>query len=72
MVPKIQHSVDAFQSAIGLYFSSAVRHNVNNLRGFPRSFLTTKTHTISTGNESVPIQLAPCWFHGLAISNAKT
>jgi len=25
----------------------------------------------STGNESVPIQLAQCWFSGLAISNAK-
>jgi len=24
-----------------------------------------------TGNESVPIQLAQCWFPGLAISNAK-
>jgi len=24
-----------------------------------------------TGNESVPIQLARCWFPGLAISNAK-
>jgi len=23
------------------------------------------------GNESVPIQLAQCWFRGLAISNAK-
>jgi len=23
------------------------------------------------GNESVPIQLAQCWFLGLAISNAK-
>ena len=23
------------------------------------------------GNESVPIQLAQCWFPGLAISNAK-
>jgi len=23
------------------------------------------------GNESVPIQLAQCWFHGLTISNAK-
>ena len=23
------------------------------------------------GNESVPIQLAQCWFHALAISNAK-
>jgi len=26
---------------------------------------------LSTGNESVPIQLAQCWFTGLAISNAK-
>jgi len=25
----------------------------------------------ATGNESVPIQLAQCWFPGLAISNAK-
>jgi len=25
----------------------------------------------ATGNESVPIQLAQCWFSGLAISNAK-
>jgi len=24
-----------------------------------------------TGNESVPIQLAQCWFPGLAIINAK-
>jgi len=23
------------------------------------------------GNESVPIQLAQCWFRGMAISNAK-
>jgi len=27
--------------------------------------------TITIGNESVPIQLAQCWFPGLAISNAK-
>jgi len=27
--------------------------------------------TIRIGNESVPIQLAQCWFSGLAISNAK-
>jgi len=25
----------------------------------------------TTGNESVPIQLAQCWFPGLAISSAK-
>jgi len=25
----------------------------------------------SIGNESVPIQLAQCWFPGLAVSNAK-
>ena len=25
----------------------------------------------SIGNESVPIQMAQCWFHGLAISNIK-
>ena len=27
--------------------------------------------TFVMGNESVPIQLAQCWFPGLAISNAK-
>jgi len=27
--------------------------------------------TVSVANESVPIQLAQCWFPGLAISNAK-
>ena len=26
---------------------------------------------VTVGNESVPIQLAQCWFPGLAISNAK-
>jgi len=26
---------------------------------------------VTAGNESVPIQLAQCWFPGLAISNAK-
>jgi len=26
---------------------------------------------MATGNESMPVQLAPCWFAGLAISNAK-
>ena len=26
---------------------------------------------VETVNESVPIQLAQCWLHGLAISNAK-
>ena len=26
---------------------------------------------VGMGNESVPIQLAQCWFPGLAISNAK-
>jgi len=29
------------------------------------------TVRISIGNESVPIQLAQCWFPGLAISNAQ-
>ena len=29
------------------------------------------TVTLCIGNESVPIQLAQCWYHGLAISNAK-
>jgi len=28
-------------------------------------------HSSSVGNESVPIQLAQCWFPGLAISSAK-
>jgi len=27
--------------------------------------------TSPVGNESVPIQLAQCWFHGLAFSSAK-
>jgi len=35
---------------------------IDRLTGKPRS---------STGNESVPIQLAQCWFPGLAIFNAK-
>ena len=35
---------------------------IDRLTGKPRS---------STGNESVLIQLAQCWFPGLAISNAK-
>ena len=26
---------------------------------------------VNIGNDSVPIQLAQCWFPGLAISNAK-
>jgi len=30
---------------------------------------TVTTHRI--GNESVPIQLAQCWYRGLPISNAK-
>ena len=29
-------------------------------------------HDSTVGNESVPIQLAQCWFYGPAISNAKT
>jgi len=35
---------------------------------------TERKHTYCCsliGNESVPIQLAQCWFPGLAISNAK-
>jgi len=28
-------------------------------------------HVLPIGNETVPIQLAQCWFPGLAISNAK-
>ena len=27
--------------------------------------------SMAPGNESMPVQLAPCWFAGLAISNAK-
>jgi len=30
-----------------------------------------RTFQSATGNESVPIELAQCWFPGLAISNAK-
>jgi len=30
-----------------------------------------KSTAASIGNESVPIQLAQCWFPGLAISSAK-
>jgi len=28
-------------------------------------------HNLAIGNESVPMQLAQCWFPGLAITNAK-
>ena len=28
-------------------------------------------HKLAIGNESVPMQLARCWFPGLAITNAK-
>jgi len=40
----------------------------------PDRYIDSLPHTVratSIGNESVPIQLAQCWFPGLAISNAK-
>jgi len=36
-----------------------------------RSITTQTSRATPTGNESVPIQLAQCWFPGLAISNAQ-
>ena len=33
--------------------------------------ISTRMRVRDIGNESVPIQLAQCWFSGLAISNAK-
>ena len=31
-----------------------------------------RTHSLTIGNESVPIQPAQCWFPGLAISDARS
>jgi len=42
--------------------AAAVRRNFRTLY---------QTRRCAIGNESVPIQLAQCWFPGLVISNAK-
>ena len=36
-----------------------------------RTAIQRTDNEANIGNESVPIQLAQCWFPGLAISNAK-
>jgi len=52
-----------------------VRPHTCYIRYRPMSILeaTARADTIryDTGNESVPIQLAQCWFPGLAISKAE-
>jgi len=39
--------------------------------GDAKSSISFAVVTAGIANESVPVQLAQCWFHGLAISNAK-
>jgi len=46
--------------------------NERNARDYAYCLVTEKPkRTARIWNESVPIQLAQCWFPGLAISNAK-
>jgi len=45
--------------------------NRDSLRGRRLHGDATWRTRLNIGNESVPIQLAQCWFPGLAISNAK-
>jgi len=67
-----------------VYFSTPIRHPYQGLSfSTARSAATyLPTYPVFTdnnalsfheliGNESVPIQLAQCWFPGLAISSAK-
>jgi len=51
--------------------SRACRHRVNVAQNSDTYLSYVPTSGNSTGNESVPIQLVQCRFHGLAISNAK-
>ena len=38
---------------------------------FMRRLRANTALSVATGNESAPMQLAQCWFPGLAVSNAK-
>jgi len=55
-----------------------IKKNLQLSRNVARSLCNSRASCLvyvaldAIGNESVPIQLAQCWFTGPAISNAKT
>ena len=49
---------------------TALQSCVHSRRSMATTFDNMATRRLAIGNESVPIQLAQCWFRGLAISDA--
>jgi len=70
------HRVDWFSGSLDSRVTGSLGHkmwpsSISAICVRPRHVMLYRYRQKPIGNESVPIQLARCWFPGLAISNAK-